>query len=144
DEVHRVTLRTERPQRPPREQPADVVGEHWPGAYGIDAGFRQLAWLKGDRVAGCKYVGTSRGAQRCVDHEKTALVEGKSGLLQPGRGLRLRGPQDFVGVDRLLARKHEAAGLHADHGRAGEYADPALRENALEAGTKRWRVCGEE
>ena len=120
DQVERLALRAERPQRPAGQGAADIVGEHRPGAHRVDARLRQVA--RRER-RWCRRPRTRRRGRRRASVSSTVRkprgVERQSGLGQPARRRGLRGPQDLVGLDRRVAVEHEPPGLDARDRRAG-------------------------
>ena len=92
NQIERLALRPESPQGLAGERTADVVGKRWPCAHGVDAGLRQLAAGKRDRIARREHVVVTDNPERFVDPEKAAGIERQSGLRQPARRRRLRSP----------------------------------------------------
>ena len=59
----------------PVKRAADVLGEHRPGAHGVDAGFRQRPRTERDDVPGGEDIRSTFHAQRFVHLDEAGIVD---------------------------------------------------------------------
>ena len=139
DQVERLALRSEGPQRLSGQGAPDVVGQHRPGAYGIDAGLRQIARAEGGDIARGEHVVAALSAQAGIHPDEAARIEREAGLGEPRSGGGARGPEDLVGGKSAVTLAMQDAGLDPCDTRAGYDRDAALGEDALKAPPKCFR-----